>query len=194
MYLASTYVKAFPLGRPRATASNDITSRIFYEQCVSNIIRQLIDVDGYIISGCEITNESGKLSSNLELNIAGYYYNIQSNASIFNLDSNGALTNSSGKVLSNTTAYVYFCIDLTTTEPYEIIGQDDDDGNYQGLVIEMSDVPPEEYNEHTYRVPVFRGRTDASGKPQLETWEIYNNSYIKFDIESLNITGIDGKH
>lgn len=65
MYLQSKQVKAFPLGRPRSTSSNDITSRIFYEQNVSNIIRQLIDVPGFIISAPSISMPSGTINGKI---------------------------------------------------------------------------------------------------------------------------------
>lgn len=197
MYLSSTYVKAFPLGRPRATTSNDITSRIFYEQTVSNIIRQLIDVEGFIITGSTITNESGKLSSNLEINIGGYYFNIDSAANVFQLNTDGAIIDNTGRILTNSTVYIYFCTDLTENEPREVIGQDSTDGNYQGLILEMSTVKPGTYNEHTYQVPIFVGQTDGNGRPIVSpdnTWVVYEDSYIKFDVDSLSITGIDGKH
>ena len=192
MYLPSNSIRAFPLGRPRSTNSNDITSRIFYEQTVSNIVKQLIDTNGFIISGSEINSNNGTLLNNLELNIGGYYFNILQNSLVFGLSTEGKLNS----YLSYTgTIYIYFCIDLTSQEPKEIIGQDILDQNsnliYQGLVIEASNATPDNFSGHTYCLPVFYGNV-TNGIPNYSTWTIYNNSYFKFSVNSLDITGIDG--
>lgn len=194
MYLQSKQVKAFPLGRPRSTSSNDITSRIFYEQNVSNIIRQLIDVPGFIIkeSSIDFTSD-GILSSNLVLDIGGYYFDISKGSAVIPFNSDGAVVDGTTP-LKNATVYLYFCVDTTSTEPYEVIGQDSTDNTYQGLVIEASTISPSTYSKHTYNVPVFYGTTDNNGLPNKDTWKIYVNSYTKFESRSLNITGIDGKH
>ena len=194
MYLKSKQVKAFPLGRPRSTGSNDITSRIFYEQNVSNIIRQLIDVPGFIISAPNINMPSGNISgSNLIMDIGGYYFDISSGSTIVPFNGDGAVVDGN-TVLKNSTVYLYFCIDTTNKEPYEIIGQDSTDNTYQGLVIEASTLNPSKFKKHTYNLPVYFGNTDSNGIPKSDTWKIYANSYMKFNTRSLNITGIDGKH
>lgn len=194
MYLKSKQVKAFPLGRPRSTGSNDITSRIFYEQNVSNIIRQLIDVPGFIISAPNINMPSGNISgSNLIMDIGGYYFDISNGSTIVPFNSDGAVVDGN-TALKNSTVYLYFCIDTTNKEPYEIIGQDSTDNTYQGLVIEVSTLNPGKFKKHTYNLPVYFGNTDSNGIPKADTWKIYANSYMKFNTRSLNITGIDGKH
>lgn len=194
MYLQSKQVKAFPLGRPRSTSSNDITSRIFYEQNVSNIIRQLIDVPGFIISASGINMPSGTVSgSNLVIDIGGYYFDISNGSTIVPFNSDGAVVDGT-TILKNSTVYLYFCIDTTSEEPHEIIGQDSTDNTYQGLVIEVSTLSPDKFNKHTYNLPVYFGNTDNNGIPKANTWKIYVNSMMKFNSESLNITGIDGKH
>ena len=194
MYLKSKQVKAFPLGRPRSTGSNDITSRIFYEQNVSNIIRQLIDVPGFIISAPNINMPSGNISgSNLIMDIGGYYFDISNGSTIVPFNGDGAVVDGN-TALKNSTVYLYFCIDTTNKEPYEIIGQDSTDNTYQGLVIEVSTLNPGKFKKHTYNLPVYFGNTDSNGIPKADTWKIYANSYMKFNTRSLNITGIDGKH
>lgn len=194
MYLQSKQVKAFPLGRPRSTSSNDITSRIFYEQNVSNIIRQLIDVPGFIIKESDIDMASnGILKSNLIIDIGGYYFDISKGSAVVPFNGDGAVVDNNTP-LKNATVYLYFCVDTTDTEPHEVIGQDATDNTYQGLVIEASTISPSNYNKHTYNVPIFYGTTDSNGLPNNNTWKIYVNSYTKFDSQSLKITGIDGKH
>ena len=194
MYLQSKQVKAFPLGRPRSTSSNDITSRIFYEQNASNIIRQLIDVPGFIISAPSISMPSGTINGrNLIIDIGGYYFDISNGSTIVPFNSDGAVVDGN-TVLKGSIVYLYFCIDTTTEEPHEIIGQDSTDNTYQGLVIEVSTLNPDNFNKHTYNLPVYFGNTDANGIPISNTWKIYANSYMRFNANSLNITGIDGKH
>ena len=194
MYLQSKQVKAFPLGRPRSTSSNDITSRIFYEQNVSNIIRQLIDVPGFIIKESDIDMASnGTLKSNLIIDIGGYYFEISKGSAVVPFNGDGAVVDNNTP-LKNATVYLYFCVDTTDAEPHEVIGQDATDNTYQGLVIEASTISPSNYNKHTYNVPIFYGTTDSNGLPNNNTWKIYVNSFTKFDSQSLKITGIDGKH
>lgn len=210
MYLSSTAVKAFPLGKPRAQDSGDITSRIFYEQTVSNIIRQLIDTKGFLINCPSTIPTTGVLSSRLEFNLGGYWFEVDSGTNIFPFNANKELVHeeytdegTNETVLENKTCYIYACIELTSSEPYEISGQDTDTGNYEGLKFIASDISPDNFNEYDYFLPIFTGKTDSEGNPTGETtstggntgvWNVYNDSFIKFDINSLNITGIDGKH
>lgn len=196
MYLSSTSVKVFPLGRPRSNSSLDITSRIFYEQNVANLIKQLIDTQGFIINDFTI-DTNGRLSSELEINIGGYYFKINNSTQLLPLNENNYLINSSNSPITNANpAYIYACIDLTennttTSNPLEIIGQDSDN-LYQGLIIEASTTSPETYLSHTYQVPILDVITDSNGT--ITNITIHQNSYFKFDTQSLNITGIDGQH
>lgn len=199
MYLSSSSVKAFPLGRSRTVSSGDITSRIFYEQTVSNIVRQIIDTEGFIITPFPTINTSGVISGNLELNLGGYYFIINAATNCFPLNDSGSLIDGNNNPFSSQQQiYIYFCIDLTDEEPYEIIGQDVNN-EYQGLIIEASNFPPDRFTEHTYRLCIFTGWCDSNGIPTngisgTNPWGIYEDSLIKFDSTSLNITGIDGKH
>ena len=203
MYLLSTQVKAFPLGRPRSQGSGDITSRIFYEQTVSNIIRQLIDTKGFLINCPNTMSSSGTLGSTLEFNLGGYWFEVDSGTNIFPLDGNRHLIYEKytdegveETVLKNSTCYLYACIELTSSEPYEISGQDEQYNGrdvYQGLKFIASNYTPTHFNDYEYFLPIFTGYTNNDGSP-IGTWNVYNDSFIRFDINSLNITGIDGKH
>lgn len=199
MYVASASVRAFPLGRPRSNSSSDITSRIFYEQTVTNLVKQLIDVDGFLITGPSINSSNGQINGDLEFNLGGYWFKINSGTSIFPLNNSGQLiyeqpgTVGTGTALVNKTCYIYACIDLTNDVPIEIEGQDVN-SNYEGLLFIASDSEPGNFSDHTYRLPIYIGKTNSSGSPVGGNWVIYSDSFIKFDISSLNITGIDGRH
>ena len=205
MYLPSTNVRAFPLGKSRVASSEDITSRIFYEQTVSNIIRQLIDTQGFIISAPSNINLDGTIEGDLEFNLGGYYFKVLNGTSCFPLGDNGEFVTISGAPAfeSSQQVYIYFCVDVDEKEPKEIIGQDVTDTSgesvYQGLLIECSNYPPDRFTSHTYSLCVFTGWCNGNGQPTNSvdgkpSWGIYEDSFIKFDSNSLDITGIDGKH
>ena len=204
MYVLSSRIKAFPLGRPRSQGSEDITSRIFYEQTVSNLIKQLINTKGFIIKCPKTITTSGNLSSELEFNLGGYWFNISSGTNIFPLENNVLVYEKvdikedepGTSITSANPCYIYACIKLTSTVPYEISGQDElykSQNVYRGLRFIASSKSPENFKDYEYFLPIFSGQTNNSGTP-IGTWNVYQDSYIKFDSTSINITGIDGKH
>ena len=80
----------------------------------------------------------------------------------------------------------------------EISGQDAD-GVYKGLEI-FGSLESNLHIENCYALPLFSGYVnsdgapvDAAGKPD-NNWTIYKNSFVKFSVQSLGITGIDGKY
>lgn len=194
MNLLSTAVKAFPLGKPRAESSEDITSRIFYEQNVSNLIRQIVDVPGFLITSPTISN-TGALASPLEFNLGGYYFRIRENTVIFPLE-NGVLISAPNIPLTAGTGYIYACINVTTGAdnlPVEITGQDNDSGYFTSLEIVASNSAPTEFTGYSYFLPIYSGQVSNTGAP-TGSWTIVNNSFQKFNLLSLNITGIDGQN
>lgn len=181
MYLNSTSVKVFPLAKYRGKDSGDITSRIFYEQNVSNIIRQLIDTDGFIISGS--INSGGIVSDgNFCFNLYGYYFDILSGTSIIDT----TLLNTIDT--SITTVYVYASIVLSESEPKELQGQDVNT-EYQGLSFVVSTEKKfSTANEKILNILVGTRKGDSWD------WKIDNTSYFRFDVSALSIEGIDGKY
>ena len=69
--LSSTAVKVFPFARYRESRI-DLSSRLFYEYNVARLIKQLIDTEGFIISG-KIDETTCSVSETVALNIGGYY-------------------------------------------------------------------------------------------------------------------------
>ena len=122
MFIASINVKAFPLAKYRSPGSADNTSRLFYEQNVSNLIRQLIDTQGFVVSGS--VSPQGVVTDTLCFNLYGYYFELTTGTNL--IDTSVSDSN-----------YVLASITLTSTSPYEISGQDNN-GFYEGLIITNS--------------------------------------------------------
>ena len=87
-FIASNNISIFPLSKNRP---NDRSSRLFYENNIANLLRQTVDVEGFMISLPEdftlnVSNveDGGKnkitLSTlnNIIFNLYGYYFNIGS--------------------------------------------------------------------------------------------------------------------
>lgn len=165
--IKSTDISIFPLAKPRL----DNTSRLFYEQNVTNLLRQLMDTDGFIIQDCEINNtESNK---DLIFNLYGYYFKIKREAISTILSTN-----------LNNGEYIIAKIKLTQQEPIEIDGQDDND-LYTGLEIICNDTIPQNNDSNSKTLVLFEKVNNE--------WKPYNNSLNKFNSQSLSISGIDGK-
>ena len=169
MYLNSTNIKVFPLAKNRDT---DPGARHMYESNIANIIRQLIDNEGYIIKATELTLENGCFNlTGLEFNLHGYYVCI----------------NASG----DSTPLIAFTADSEATALYaslsilngEISGQDETD-LYRG--IEFTFNKP---SNVTAFIKLFNVQEDTGVYKLVPVKE----SFQKFDAKSLNITKIDGK-
>ena len=113
-YIDSSNIGVFPLSKNR-TADAPINSRLFYENNASNIIRQLINTQGFVISDT-VNFDGSSFISDFEFNLYGYYFNIQSGSRIIDF------------IAQNE---VYATLTLSGNPP-EIDGQDDDD-QYKGI-------------------------------------------------------------
>ena len=129
MFIQSQQIKIFPLAKARESQRS---SRIFYEETTSSLIRNFIDSFGFIIKNKDgeiptiEKNDNGnwQLKNDLMFNIYGYYVTIK----------NGTTLND--VVKDN---YIYASIKLSGGEniPYEINGQDVN-GVYEGLELKSS--------------------------------------------------------
>ena len=162
--IKSENISIFPLAKPRINN----TSRLFYEQNVTNLLRQLMDTDGFIIQPCELNGNV--CNGDLIFNLYGYY---------FKIDHETTLTDD-----MTTGNYIIAQIKLTENEPVEIDGQDDNDV-YTGLDILCTD-EIESNNSNAKRLVIFE---KINGE-----WQVPSSSFNKFNPQSLVITGIDGKH
>ena len=161
--IRSEHISIFPLAKPRTNN----TSRLFYEQNVTNLLRQLMDTDGFIIQSCTISNNV--CDDDLIFNIYGYYFKIKSGTDLGDL---------------STGNYIIAQIKLTETEPVEIDGQDNDNF-YTGLDILCTN-ELESTDINIKRLVLFEKINNE--------WQVPSSSFTKFNLQSMLITGIDGKH
>lgn len=125
MYLDSSNVKVFPFAKFRG--ETDISSRLFYEDNISRLIRQVVDTEGFVVSG-SITSAGFTSQEGLAINIHGYYFYITKETSI---------------VPSETSTTCYASIKLTEGAISELSGQDDS-GKF--TVLNFTDIVPEDAN------------------------------------------------
>jgi hypothetical protein len=165
MYINSDAINIFPLAKPRL---NNRDNRLFYEENVTNLIRQVVDNKSFIISAPEQTGT--KLTEDLLFNIFGYFVKIDKGTEILDINS--------------VKKYLYAKIILSTEAPFEI-AQQDDNNKYQGLSIESYDNLQSDTDSYKYLLLYVK---QADGKLHLAT-----ESLKKFDISSFSISGLDGK-
>lgn len=165
MYINSTEVSVFPLSKPRKNKN----SRLFYEENVANLIRQVVDKASFIISSPSTLNRT-TLTEDLIFNIYGYYFKINSNVS-FDIEEGKYIV---GKIK----------LDINGDLPVEIEGQDV--GNeYQGLeVLIVNDLPKD---SETEKYIVLFNRENSQ-------WVSNKAAFVKFESQSFTIDIIDGKH
>lgn len=181
-YVDSKNIRIFPFAKYR-TNVNDLGSRLFYENNVSRLIRQLTDTEGFIISGnISYDKDSRKIytssDSIFSLNIHGYYIEIDGNTELYEIkgeeDSIFAYitlttsqTNPSGSVVS----------------PPEIEGQDNA-SKFEAVKFDV-EIPDGS-------IGIQIAEKIINGEDII--WRIPQNSYKKFDSNTIKITKIDGKH
>lgn len=164
MIIDSSNIKVFPFAKYRNDLT-DLGSRLFYENNISRLIKQLIDTEGFIISGSVDT--LGNITSPLCFNLYGYYFEINSG----NLVDSTANTN------------VYAVIDVSGNPP-ELQGQDNE--LQQFTAIEFVGTKPKGCETSKHYISIL--------KKVGNNWVIDLDSYTKFDVISLKIDKIDGKH
>lgn len=170
MHIKSESIKIFPLAKPR---SKDSSSRLFYEDNIANIIRQVTSGNGFIINApTTLSTYNGyyRVNQDLEFNIYGYYVKITKSSNIISVSD----TNKNGTNYN----YIYAKIKLNNSTTPEINGQDDG-GNYTGLEILSGNTLPSDTDTEKYL-------------------KLFTNNDNKFVIDSGvgllgTITGIDGK-
>lgn len=175
MYIDSENIRLFPFAKYRPHVM-DLGSRLFYENNISRLITQLIDTEGFIISGSirfDKTTNDVLVDTLLCFNIHGYYFEIDPGVSI--LPSNDA---------TEIYAYIKLTEQVQDSEsneisPPELEGQDEI-LKFTGLTIDTT-IP-----EGAIGIKIATKDGDQ--------WKIPESSFYKFSSESLNISKIDGKH
>ena len=162
-YISSDKIHVFPIAKSR---SNQRAANLMYEDNISNIIRQLTDYPGFIITrNPDVTFNNGILTFNkdFEFNLWGHYFRIEKDVTV----------NLGGSLVTD----IYASI-ITDTDTGEISNQDVN-GEYQGLKITSS-------NEGSHYLCLFN-TLDSN------TVEVCEESLFKFNNSSVNIKRIDGK-
>lgn len=159
-------ITIFPWSKVTGTAS------LLYEQNIANIIRQLTDVDSFVISG-DIKNFAVTDDAPLKLNIYGYYIEIPSGTNLKNF-----MSSSDGDD-------IYINLHLTNTNddvPQEINGQ------LLSEAITFTSSPDKSTGTHTLQL--------TSGQLTSEQFpsQIPPYSRKKFNTTSLGVMYIDGSH
>ena len=192
-FIKTESISIFPLAKNRPS---DRGARLFYEDNVANIIRQMIDTQGFIINPDQESSANfirfGSLSGDnkitlyierpLTFNLGGYYFNIGEEYSPVTIFDQEPLTQE--QVDNGFQVWARIELDVVNKE---IIGQDDkEDGVYQGLVFSTASTS----DAFHYNIKIADcWFEDDSFNSQLAT-----DSYIKVDNGSLNVKRIDGKH
>lgn len=207
-YINKDAISIFPLAKNRPS---DRSARLFYENNVANIIRQLVDTEGFIIlpeAGTDATqdlfvlnNDSSKtvldgaedllkitfsINAPLVFNLYGYYFNIW-NESTGSVDIFNQQKLSQDEVNNGFEVWAYIDIDSVAKE---ILGQDVNNF-YEGLVFCTRATALDTEGRH--KLKIADCWIDADGNLKST---IANDSYMKLNSKSLDITisRIDGKH
>lgn len=130
-YIPSRNVSVFPLAKDR---QDDRSANLFYEDNIANIIRQLVDVKGFLITDESesdlFTVENGKLylqaGKSLAFNIGGRFFQITTT------EVNNGFEPLEIYSLSDSVPAIYANIIIDSNK--EVHGQDSGD-EYQGLII-----------------------------------------------------------
>lgn len=193
-FVSSKSISVFPLSKNRPT---DRSSRLFYENNVANIIRQLVDVDGFIIKADtnllsinEKTNPLEITLSEIIFNLYGYYFAVKESTE-------GPVvvaTHTAEDLSESKTTFKLYASITINPDTREIDGQDDD-GVYNGFKFVHSPGPIEvEDGEHILHICDYTLYKE-NGEWQITT-QLNNNAFKKISSESLDmsINRIDGKH
>lgn len=169
-YIQSDKITAFPLAKNREV---DRKSNLFYEENIANIVNQLIDTQGFVITQTVdfMSVENGQLKMNsdsvFQFSLGGRLFTITSD------DTNYPIMS----VASGQTVYAYISVD----DKGEVVGQDESNF-YEGLVLNTT-VP----SNVDYVLPLFI----INGS----TVRVPDESYLKLSLKSIGpaIKIIDGK-
>lgn len=169
-YIQSSRITAFPLAKNR---ESDRKSNLFYEENIANIVNQLIDTQGFIITdNVDFINvESGQLQMS-----ADKVFQFSLGGRLFTITSDPNTNYTIMPVTSGQTVYAYIRLD----DRGEVEGQDEGEF-YEGLVLDTN-VP----DDVDYVLPLFI----INGSEV----KIPDESYLKLSLKSIGpaIKIIDG--
>lgn len=178
----STSVSIFPLAKNREVDKR--ASRLLYEDNIANLIRQVVDTEGFIIQEdniqCSVEKKNGKyevnFSGTLIFNLFGYYVR---------LDSGSAWLSTAITVDDTGVHSIYAQIQIKDDE---IFGQDEN-GVYSGITLSTA------LNSDYKNLLLGKFEIDKTDD-SLVTWTTDEDAKQKFTLNSFksSIKFIDGKH
>lgn len=180
-YIKSDNINIFPLAKSRPS---NRSNNLFYEKNISNIVNQIIDVSGFVItedtSNIEISETTAQLTQGIfEFSLGGRYFHI----SVSFENDNPVPTVLCTGVRAGDSVWAYIDFDGNG----EILGQDQNE-EYTGLKITTD---AEEISSNSVKLKLF---DIVQGQNGLEA-VVLSDSYKKFDIKSVapTIKFIDGR-
>ena len=183
-YIESNNIDIFPLAKNRPIPDKR-SNNLFYERNISNIVNQIIDVPGFVIthdtSNIQVSGNIVQLTQGtFEFSLGGRYFHI----SVSFDNSNPVPTILCTGVGAGGSVWAYVEFD----QYGEIQGQDQDN-IYSGLHITTNE---EEIPSDSVKLKLFN---IVQGKDNILEVVIPSDSYKKFDINSIapTIKFIDGK-
>lgn len=193
-------IHVFPLAKNR---SEDKAARLFYEDNIANIVRQVTDTTGFIIApqandlkskisyvksatqpvNGDLVRYDFILSDSFSFNLYGYYFMLDSGTKLVQVDFDAT------KSELQHVADIYAAI---VVNDGEVQGQDDE-GVYNGLHVLTS--KPSTEDGYTAVLKLFSIDTSIINSNRTFDFIVDDSSYIKSNASSVNIVikRIDGK-
>ena len=196
--ISSNNISVFPLSKNRP---NDRSARLFYEHNIANLIRQLIDVEGFIIQPSSSTDLSLSVSTDgdkiiirtgtpITFNLYGYYFSIAANSSLLTVNANELDASGGNNIIK------LFAVLNIDDKSNEIAGYDDN-GVYTGLKITTDSIDAvDSTGRHAIELCSILITLDLDAGKWVVSGTMCDSSYSRFSTQSLDmsISRIDGKH
>lgn len=177
-YIESKNIDIFPLAKSRPSKRSN---NLFYERNISNIVNQIIDVPGFVIthdtSNIQVSGDTVQLmEGTFEFSLGGRYFHISVSSENDSLVPTVLCTGA--RAGDSVWASIEF-------DQYGEISGQDSEGTYRGLIISTSE-PSTDVKLKLFDI--------VQGQNGLEAI-ILSDSYKKFDVNSIapTIKFIDGK-
>ena len=182
--IVSKGINVFPLATPR---TNNRGNNLFYERNISNIVNQISDVPGFVITKNEQISDIISLSgttlyinsqSMFDFSLGGRYFSIGNTDDTINEDITIAEdVNNGDSIWAN----------IEIKDNGQIIGQDEDD-YYKGLTITVNGPAGSENGGTVLSLEILNIDDEGNVKVPQE-------SYTKFNLDSISsrISFIDGR-
>ena len=177
MYISSINVNLFPYSKPRAS-TDQRTNRLFYEQNITNLVKQLTDTKSFLINVPALNEDdySCTITDDLEFNLYGYYFKVNAGTVIYNSQGQPMLTKTK----------LYAEIEIDTSSGIEQLAGQDNNLFFEGLNIVTTPTEGENYKS----ILLYTKTSETPPK-----WDPNDDGYTKFIWDrSFKISGIDGKY